>query len=473
MREIDEMRRRIPSVDSLLRSASFGPLLRAYPRPLVLSALRRTLEDVRHGIGSGECSMVPGPAELARVTSRELEEMERPTLRRVINATGIPLHTNLGRAPLAESARRALEEISAGYSNLEYDLAAGRRGSRHDHCSELLRELTGAEAALVVNNNAAALVLALNELADGRDVIVSRGELVEIGGSFRVPEVVAKSGGRIVEVGATNRTHARDYENAVGPDTSVLLKVHRSNFTQAGFVADVGIEDIARIAHERGLLAVHDIGSGLLGDPGPGADLPWEPTVRGSLDAGADLVTFSGDKLLGGPQAGIIVGLAELIDRMRRNPLLRALRVGKLTLAALGATLRVWRDVERARAEIPALAMIAADPLMLGERAERLAAELRARVPAANIEVVDDVTEVGGGSFPGAELPARVVRVKAPDRSEGELERALRGVEPPVIVRVRDGALLLDPRTVHPGEEKALLEAVSRVMAGAPPSRSG
>jgi L-seryl-tRNA(Ser) seleniumtransferase len=399
--------------------------------------------------------------------------MERPTLRRVINATGIPLHTNLGRAPLGASARQALEEIAAGYSNLEYDLATGRRGSRHDHCRELLRALTGAEAALVVNNNAAALVLALNELADGRDVIVSRGELVEIGGSFRVPEIVAKSGGRIVEVGATNRTHARDYENAVGPTTSVLLKVHRSNFTQRGFVADVGIEAVARIAHERELLAMHDIGSGLLSEPGAGAGLPSEPTVRGSLEAGADLVTFSGDKLLGGPQAGIIVGRGELIDRMRRNPLLRALRVGKLTLAALSATLRVWCDVERARAEIPALAMIAADPQWLGERAERLAAELRARAPAANIEVVDDAAEVGGGSFPGAELPARVVRVTAPDRSEGELELELRGAEPPVIARVRDGALLLDPRTVHPTEETALLEAVSGVLMGGPPSRSG
>lgn len=470
---MDETRRRIPSVESLLRSASFEALLRVHPRPLIVSALRRTLERVRDGIGSGQRSTVPAPAELARATSRELDEMERPTLRRVINATGIPLHTNLGRAPLSERARRALDEIAAGYSNLEYDLGTGRRGSRHDHCSEILRELTGAEAALVVNNNAAALVLALNELADGRDVIVSRGELVEIGGSFRVPEIVAKSGGRIVEVGATNRTHARDYENAIGPDTSVLLKVHRSNFTQAGFVADVAIEDVARIAHDRGLVAVHDVGSGLLMDLGAAAGLPWEPSVRGSLEAGADLVTFSGDKLLGGPQAGVIVGRADLIDRMRGNPLLRALRVGKLTLAALSATLLVWRDAERARAEIPALAMIAADPQTLVERAERLAAELRARVPAANIEVIDDVAEVGGGSFPGGELPARVVRVTAPDRSERELELALRCGEPPVIARLRDGALLLDPRTVYQAEETALLDAVSRVLAGARERWSG
>jgi L-seryl-tRNA(Ser) seleniumtransferase len=431
---------------------------------LVVDALRRTLDRLRAELGAGGRSAVPGPAEIAEVTSQELRAGERRSLRRVINATGVPLHTNLGRAPLSAAARAALDEVVRGYSNLEYDLARGARGSRHDHCAALLRELTGAGGALVVNNNAAAVLLALNELAEGREVIVSRGELVEIGGSFRVPEIVAKSGARIVEVGTTNRTHPRDYERAISPATGALLKVHRSNFTVSGFVSEVPIEELAEIAHRLELPVVHDLGSGLLPDAREALGLPWEPNVHHSLAAGADLVTFSGDKLLGGPQAGVILGRAELVDRLRRNPLTRAVRVGKLTLAALEATLQLWRDEATALASVPAMAMIGADPGTLRERAERLAARLRERSPGAEIDVVRVVAEVGGGSYPGVELESWILRIRVPGRSEGELEAACRAAEPPVIGRVKEGTLCLDPRTLLADEDEAFIETVSEAL---------
>jgi L-seryl-tRNA(Ser) seleniumtransferase len=436
------------------------------PRTLVLGALRRTLGRMREELARGARAAVPGSAEIAEETGRELDAMEKPSLRRVINATGIPLHTNLGRAPLSAAAREALAEVARGYSNLEYDVARGTRGSRHEHCASLLGELTGAGGALVVNNNAAAVVLALNELAEGREVIVSRGELVEIGGSFRVPEIIAKSGARIVEVGATNRTHPRDYEEAIGPETGVLLKVHRSNFRQSGFVSEVEIGELAEIAHRHELPALYDLGSGLLWETEPRPGLPREPSVQGALAAGADLVTFSGDKLLGGPQAGVILGRPELVERLRRNPLLRAVRVGKLTLAALEATLRLWRDEEVARSEIPALAMISAESGALRRRAERIAAALREKAPEARIELERGSAEVGGGSCPGAELETWVLKVTAPGRSERELEAACRNGEPPVIARVREGALRLDPRTVLPLEEELFIATVAEALAG-------
>jgi L-seryl-tRNA(Ser) seleniumtransferase len=463
---VSEPRRAIPSVDSLLATEAFAELGVGRPRRRVVEAVRRTLDRLRDDLASGRRSSVPEPAALAAETRRELEAGERPSLRRVINATGIPLHTNLGRAPLPSAAGAALDRIACGYSNLEYDLARGVRGSRHDHCATLLTELCSAAGALVVNNNAAAVLLALNELAEGREVIVSRGELVEIGGSFRVPEIIAKSGARIVEVGATNRTHARDYDAAIGPATGAVLKVHRSNFQQTGFVSEVAVAELVELARRHSVPVVFDLGSGLLPDPERALALPPEPNVRAALDAGADLVTFSGDKLLGGPQAGVILGRADLVARMRRNPLLRALRVGKLTLAALEATLRIWRDEEAARSEIPALAMIAAGGAALRERAERIAAALRARSPAAQIEVVRDASEVGGGSYPGLELESWILRVSLPSRSETQLEAALRAGVPPVVGRVREGMLCLDPRTVLAHDEDDFVAAVAAALAG-------
>jgi L-seryl-tRNA(Ser) seleniumtransferase len=461
---MDEPRRRIPGVDALLQSDAFVELLATRPRSLVVKALRRVLEGIRAQLAAGARAGAPQAPEIADAVRQELEAMGRPSLRRVINATGIPLHTNLGRAPFAAAAREALDIAARGYSNLEYDLERGARGSRHDHCSTLLVELTGAGGALVVNNNAAAVVLALNELAEGREAIVSRGELVEIGGSFRVPEIIAKSGARLVEVGATNRTHARDYEAAIGAETGVLLKVHRSNFQQSGFVAEVDVGRLVEIGRRHGVPVLHDLGSGLLSDSESGLGMPSEPSVDDSLAAGVDLITFSGDKLLGGPQAGLIVGRADLIERLRRNPLLRAVRVGKLTLAALEATLRLWRDGQTARAQVPAVAMIVAEGQALKARAERIAATLRAAAPEAEIDVVPGLSATGGGSYPGVELETWALRIMVPGRTEQDLESACRRGTRPVIGRIKDGALLLDPRTVLADEEEEFIVNVSRAL---------
>jgi len=463
---VDEPRRGIPGVDALLQSDAFAELLMMRPRSLVVKSLRRVLDGIRSELAEERRSAAPDISEIAGAVRSDIEAMDRLSLRRVINATGIPLHTNLGRAPLAPAARQALEVVARGYSNLEYDLEFGTRGSRHDHCSSLLVELTGAGGALIVNNNAAAVVLALNEMAEGREVIVSRGELVEIGGSFRVPEIIAKSGARLVEVGATNRTHPRDYEAAIGPLTGVLLKVHRSNFQQSGFVAEVDVEKLVTIGRRHGVAVLHDLGSGLLAESESGLGLPAEPNVKESLAAGVDLVTFSGDKLLGGPQAGLIVGRSELIGRLRQNPLMRAVRVGKLTLAALEATLRLWRDGETARTQIPAVSMIVADAPTLKQRAERLAVRLRAAAPLAAIDVVAGAAETGGGSYPGVELETWALRIMVPGRTEQDLERACRCSATPVIGRVSDGALLLDPRTVLTEEEEDFIACVSSALKG-------
>ncbi len=463
---MNDARRGLPGVDSLLGSSELAELLDAWPRSLVVTALRRTLDGFRDELAAGDRAAAPDVREIVDATRRELLAGQASSLRHLINATGVPLHTNLGRAPLPAAARAALDAVSRGYSNLEYDLEAGARGSRHAHCAASLAELTGADAALVVNNNAAAVVLALNELAEGREVIVSRGELVEIGETFRVAEIVAKSGARVVEVGATNRTHARDYEKAIGPNTGALLKVHRSNFQQAGFVSEVSIEELAAVARRHDVPVVDDLGSGMLADAERAFGLPWEPNVRASLDAGANLVTFSGDKLLGGPQAGVILGGADLVARLRRNPLLRAVRVGKLTIAALEATLKLWHDLDTAKAEVPALAMIGADPVALRERAERLAGIIGERCPDAEIEVAADVAEVGGGSYPGLELETWVLRITVPGRSERQLEVACRNARPAVIGRVRDAALCLDPRTVLPHEEAEFIDSVTQALRG-------
>ncbi|NIR44047.1 MAG: L-seryl-tRNA(Sec) selenium transferase [Gemmatimonadetes bacterium] len=461
---MNDSRRKIPSVDSLLGREEFAAILDARPRWLVVDAVRRALQRLRADLAAGRRPDAPTAAEVAAATRTEIEAMERPSLRRVINATGIPLHTNLGRAPLPARARWALEDAALGYSNLEYDLEAGARGSRYDHCADLLKELTGAEDALVVNNNAAAVVLVLNELARERGVIVSRGELVEIGGSFRVPDIIAKSGARIVEVGATNRTHPEDYERAIGPDTGALLKVHRSNFRQSGFVAEVSIGQLVALARKHEVPVIHDIGSGLLPDASKIPELPWEPSVSGSLSAGVDVVTFSGDKLLGGPQAGIIVGRGAIVAGLRANPLLRALRVDKLTLAALEATLRLWRDPATAATEVPALAMITQSGDASRRRAENIASALRERVRDAEIVLVRDAAEVGGGSYPGVQLETWTLKIRLPGTGESQLEARCRAATPPVIARVSDGALCVDPRTVLPHEEPELIDVLSNAL---------
>jgi L-seryl-tRNA(Ser) seleniumtransferase len=361
----------------------------------------------------------------------------------VINATGVIVHTNLGRAPLASAALEQVKDAARGYSNLEYDLEAGERGSRQTHVADLLRRLTGAEAALVVNNNAAAVLLALAALAEGREVIVSRGELIEIGDGFRIPDVLARSGAQLREVGTTNRTRAADYENAIWPETAVLLRVHRSNFRVVGFTEQPSVTELAQVAQSHKVVLVDDLGSGALVDIGD------EPTPGASLAGGADLVCFSGDKLLGGPQAGIVVGNAELVERLRRHPLQRAVRADKLTLAALEGTLALYLEPERALREVPVLRMALEETDAVRARAERLA-EL------AGGEVEETVGRIGGGALPLAELPSFACAV------EEELAAPLRAGDPPVVGVVRDGRLLLDCRTLSDDEADEVAAAVSR-----------
>jgi L-seryl-tRNA(Ser) seleniumtransferase len=432
--------RDLPSVDELLRDAR----LAAEPHPLALAAARAALERAREEIHAGA-----EPGDLAERAVAELGRLRRPRLRRVLNATGVIVHTNLGRAPLAEAALERVREVGGGYSNLEYDVAEGARGSRQDHCADLLRRLTGAEAALVVNNNAAAVVLALAALAAGREVLVSRGELIEIGDGFRIPDVLERSGARLVEVGTTNRTRAADFDRAAGPETALLLRVHQSNFRLVGFTEQASLRDLAAVARRHGLPLVDDLGSGSLG-PSNAVLLGDEPDVRESVSAGADLVCFSGDKLLGGPQAGIVVGRAELVERLRRHPLQRALRADKLTLAALEGTLALYLDPERAVRELPVLRMLSEPPEAVRARAARLA-ELTGG------EVEETVARVGGGALPLAELASFACAV------EEELASRLRACEPPVIALVRDGRTLLDCRTLADDE----IESVGAAVAAA------
>ncbi len=442
-------RRALPSVGALLELRGVQALAGANPRELIVNAVRGVVDEVRAG-----APLAASDGEWTARVAAAVAVATRPSLRPVVNATGVVLHTNLGRAPLADAALRALHAVAGGYSNLEYDLASGERGSRYAHCVGLLRELTGAEDALVVNNGAAALALALNTVAEGRAALVSRGELVEIGGNFRVPDIMAKSGARLVEVGTTNRTHLADYERALAPDVAAIVKVHRSNFAMDGFVADVAVRELAALAAPRGVAVLHDLGSGLL-VPLDRIGLSGEPTARDAVAAGAGLVTMSGDKLLGGPQAGLVAGSAELVARVRANPLTRALRVDKLTLAALEATLALYRDPDHAFAEVPALRMLGAAVEELAERAERIRAALP---PALEAAVVPTQAAVGGGAFPGARIPS----VALSFGRGAALEAALRAGEPPVIGRVRDDRLLLDLRAIPVRDDPALVGAITR-----------
>lgn len=456
--------RQIPSVEEVLQWPEVRGWLARHPRPLVLEAIRDALAARRAAILKGG-SREESPATLLEEAGRRLASLSRPSLRPVINATGVVLHTNLGRAVLSPAALARLQAVAGGYSNLEYDLEAGQRGKRFRHLEPLLCRLTGGEAAFVVNNNAAAVLLVLNTLAQGREVIVSRGELVEIGGSFRIPEVLERSGARLREVGTTNKTRLRDYERAITDQTALLLKVHTSNYRIVGFVQEVSVAELVALGRERQIPVVHDLGSGTLVDLrryGAGE----EPTVQESLQAGADLVTFSGDKLLGGPQAGIIVGRYALVDRLRANPLARALRMDKLTLAALEATLQAYHAEDRAVAEIPALRMLCLPLEALKERAERLTETLRGAAGAfAAMAVQEETSQAGGGSLPLAHLPTFVVALSPRVCSAGELEARLRRGDPPVIARIKEGRLLLDPRTILDGQEPILAQAVRAALA--------
>jgi len=462
--------RQIPGVDQLLIHPALQDVLASHPKALVLKAIHGVLDRIRMDIKEGRITDEDqGLADIsvARVIET-LAQLARPSLQSVINATGVVVHTNLGRSILPETAILRFQAIAGGYSNLEYDLDQGRRGSRYVHVEEILRELTGAEAAMVVNNNAGAVLIALETMAKGREVVVSRGQLVEIGGSFRIPDVMRKSGAKMVEVGTTNKTHLRDYEEVIGPETALLLKVHTSNFQVVGFTSEVPLSDLAALGDRHGVPVMEDLGSGCLVDFS-GYGLIKEPTVQEALTCGAGVVTFSGDKLLGGPQAGIILGRADLIAAIRKNPLNRALRIDKLTLLALEETLRLYRDPRTAIQQIPTLRMICEDYASLSAKADRLYGLINlSGTDCFSIELTDGASRVGGGALPLQELKTRLVSLVPARLPSQEMEAWLRSHTPPIIARVERDRVMLDVRTIQERELEIVAQAVRDLGAVRP-----
>ncbi|MBN2061472.1 MAG: L-seryl-tRNA(Sec) selenium transferase [Deltaproteobacteria bacterium] len=458
----NEMLRLIPGVDRLLMNPAIERISSVHPRNLILRGINLVLEEIRNRIISLD---LIDAAELeadhvSGLVVKKVKDLSLPSLRPVINATGVVIHTNLGRSILAKRVIQKFGPLSGGYSNLEYDLKKGKRGSRYIHVEGILKELTSAESAMVVNNNAAAVLICLETLARGREVIVSRGQLVEIGGSFRIPDVMKKSGARMVEVGTTNKTHEKDYLEAIGPETALLLKVHKSNFQLIGFTEDVGTPDLAKIGKKYGIPVMEDLGSGCLVDLSK-YGVTKEPTVQEVLEQGADLVTFSGDKLLGGPQAGIILGRKDLIESIKGNPLNRALRIDKLTLLALEETLDIYRDEKDAMNMIPTLEMICRPYKNLRTIARRFIRTIgKCDDRNFRMDLVDGKSKVGGGALPLCELPTRILRLIPHKMSAKRIEEWLRAYDPPIIVRVEDGNVMMDMRTIRNGEFKVVARAI-------------
>jgi L-seryl-tRNA(Ser) seleniumtransferase len=456
--------RKIPKVDELLLTDGVKQLLRAYPHEVVVEGIRQGLERLRQEIlGVAKVEAISEehfqPANLLPLFAEEIARQVAPHLKRVINATGVVIHTNLGRSLLSERAVRQVTEIAKGYSNLEYDLAQGERGSRYTHVEEILLRLSRAEGGMVVNNNAAAVLVAINTIAAGKEVICSRGELVEIGDSFRIPDVMARSNAVLKEVGTTNRTSLGDYEAAINDNTALLLKVHTSNYRVVGFTAEVSLEALVSLGKKHALPVMNDLGSGCLIDLAA-YGLEQEPTIQEAVETGVDVVTFSGDKLLGGPQAGIIVGRKELIDKIKRNPLTRALRIDKLTVAALDATLIAYLSTGAAIKEIPTLRMLTVPNEELHERAKDLQQLLRQEKADAAIEVIQETSQVGGGALPLQTLPTWAVAIKPAHGSVQALERALRQLDWPIIARIAKDRLILDVRTIQDDELQAVARGV-------------
>jgi L-seryl-tRNA(Ser) seleniumtransferase len=457
--EISTRLRQLPSVDALLNSAGGEELIERYGRDLTLEGLRRALDFARYAIAK-ESQQQFEIVDLVASADRWIKDLISPTLRPVVNATGVIIHTNLGRAPVSSAAIASIMATAKGYSTLEYDLEDGGRGSRSIHAEKLLTRLTGSEAALVVNNNAAALLLMLTALCQGREIIISRGQLVEIGGGFRIPDVMAQSGAKLVEVGTTNRTHLADYERAISEDTAAILVAHHSNFKVVGFTSEPSLGEIGELAHQRNLLLLYDQGSGALVDTSK-FGLDPEPLVQTALQSGADVVTFSGDKLLGGPQAGILCGQESMISQIKQHPLARAVRADKMALAALSTTLSRYLT-GRAMDEIPVWQMIAR-PL---EEIEELAndwAELLT-IKGLSAEVIDGESTIGGGSLPGSTLPTKLLAINHP--KPDKLANDLRHQDPPIIARIIEDQLVFDPRTVLPGQEQALIGTVIALSLG-------
>ncbi|MEJ5253062.1 MAG: L-seryl-tRNA(Sec) selenium transferase [Armatimonadota bacterium] len=456
--------RGLPAVSRLLQDERIQQAVAEHGRDLVVDCAREVLEEIRRRLKSGETL----PTDLSSVVGAVLREVERwstLSLRRAINATGVVLHTGLGRAVLAEPARQAVAEVAMGHSMLEIDRDTGERGDRIEHVRDLLCRLTGAEDATVVNNNAGAVLLAVTVLAQGREVIISRGQLVEIGGAFRMPDIIAQSGARLVEVGTTNRTRLSDYERAITSETALILRCHPSNFRIVGFTEEVSTGELASLAHRHGLHMLDDVGSGCLVNTEQ-FGLEHEPTLQESVQAGSDVVTCSGDKLLGGPQAGIILGRREIVQRIRKHPLHRALRVDKLTLSALEATLRLYLNPEMALREIPTLRALAMSEGEIRKRAQQIKGRLQRAVPAGSVTVSlrEGVSEVGGGSLPGQQLRTVLVCLGSSQVDASQMARALRWQEPAVFARIERNEVVLDPRTLLPGETDALVQAVARAV---------
>ncbi|MBU4355073.1 MAG: L-seryl-tRNA(Sec) selenium transferase [Proteobacteria bacterium] len=460
--------RQLPQVDDLLRHPELAPAIGPLPRLLAAAVVRRVLATARQTINAEPPEGLPPRLDepaLLQDLREALLAAAKPRLRRVVNATGVVIHTNLGRSPLGEAALAQIQEVAAHYSTLEYDLARGARGSRHDHLEGVVQELTGAGGVLVVNNNAAAVLLALNTLAAGKEVVISRGQLVEIGGSFRLPEIMAASGAILREVGTTNKTYLKDFEKAITSETAVLLKVHPSNFRILGFTHEVTLAEMVDLGRRYGLKVVEDLGSGCLVDLSR-YGLEREPTVQETLKAGADLVLFSGDKLLGGPQAGLVLGNKEVVGALRNNPMTRALRPDKMTLAALEATLRLYLEEPRALAEIPTLRMLTRPVAELDRAARALARRVRRRFGASlKVEVVESEGRAGGGALPQASLPSRALTLAVASLAPQELEARLRQAGTPVIGRVEHGVVWLDVRTLLPGDQAAIMAALEEVLA--------
>ena len=455
---------RLPKVDHLLDHERLQGLMSSIPRRLVLNAVRTTLDRLRQSILNHPEDVDPTSLDISLLVERiaaEAERLARPKFRRVINATGVIIHTNLGRSLMAEEAMAAIVAAGQRYSNLEFDLDIGRRGSRYSHVEELLCELTGAEAALVVNNNAGAVLIALATVAAGREVIVSRGQLVEIGGSFRIPDVMAASGARLVEIGTTNKTHLFDYENAVTEETALILKVHQSNFRIMGFTQDVGLKDLVALGARFGLPVMEDLGSGSLVDFSV-YGLEHEPTVQEAVQGGLDVVTFSGDKLLGGPQAGLLLGKKAIIDRIKKHPLNRALRIDKFTLAGLEATLRLYLEPDKAVQHVPTLRMISESYDRLCVKAERLRKALLPFAGPVEVGEADGFSQIGGGALPEQNLKTRMVTLKPGEGSASRLESHFRAQSIPVIGRIENELFLLDVRTMFEDD----FDLVARGLAG-------
>ncbi len=448
----------LPSVDELLKSSAGNSWLLSFPRLTVLQAIRDTIAEKRKALFDG---LFPdlSPEILIGEIEERIRKFNSYSLLPVINATGIVLHTNLGRAVLSEKTIKNIVSAGSGYSNLEYDIETGKRGKRHTHTERLLKQITGAEDALIVNNNAAAVFLCLNTLAKGREVIVSRGELVEIGGSFRMPDVMDASSAVLREVGATNKTHLYDYENAINENTGLILKVHQSNYKITGFTGDVKIEELVGFGKKHGIPVMYDVGSGCLLDLKP-FGIYTEPTVQEIVKSGVDILSFSGDKLLGGPQGGVIAGRQKYMEYIRKNPLARALRIDKLTIAAFEATLMEYIDLENAKEDIPVMKMLLQTPEEIRLRAGKIAAALRRRIKNASFSVIKDTSMAGGGSLPETEFPTFAVSVKPGRISVNELESRLRNSMPPVIARIKDRLLLLDARTVRKQDIPGIVSAV-------------